>query len=288
MPEGSDPQVGQSWAYRARQTDDLAEVEVLRFGSQRPARVLVRFVGDDYEGRQGWVPPSRLKVRWDAVDFYRQREAQWNRIYVLGPGVDDPAEHAAEEVFEMLIDSAVARMEYREDGACRISDSERLVELSGLAPETWTQSPEAFHEGNELVVPWPITQKIAAATARRNPGPLLGAAEDEEKRERHRAIHGQVYRGRGGRPDDVISPEICRQVDNEHGKPRRAIIRSWCGAEMVARYDELAELRKEIHRVGKIAEEAIGALRQAGHKREADQLARKLGTPVEMLRHTES
>ena len=151
-----------------------------------------------------------------------------------------------------------------------------------------TQSPEAFQVGEDLVVPWPIAQKIAAATARRHSGPLLDAAEDEEKRERHRAIHGQIYRGRGGKPDDVISPEICRQVDNEHGKPRRAIIRSWCGAEMVARYDELAELRKEIHRVGQIAEEAIGALRQSGHKHEADHLARKLGTPVEMLRHTES
>jgi hypothetical protein len=48
----------------------------------------------------------------------------------------------------------------------------------------------------------------------------------------------------------------------------------------------LAELRKEIRRVGQIAEAAITALGEAGRKREADQLARELGTPVEMLRHT--
>lgn len=288
MTDGSELQLGQAWAYRARQTDDLVQVEVLKVGTQRPARVLVRFVGDDYEGRQEWVPPVRLKVLWEAVDTYRKREVEWDRIHALGPGVDDPGERAAEEVFEMLIDSAIARMEYREGGACRISDSERLAGSTGLTPETWNQSPEAFHEDDELVVPWPVTKEIAAAMARRNPTPLLEAVENEENRERYRAIHGQIYRGRGGRPDDVISAEVCRQVDSEHGKPRRAIIRSWCGAEMVARYDELAELRKEIHRVGNIAEEAITALRQAGRKHEADHLARKLGTPVDILRHKES
>jgi hypothetical protein len=74
--------------------------------------------------------------------------------------------------------------------------------------------------------------------------------------------------------------------DNEHGKPKREILRSWCGTEAVERYDELTELRTAIRRVGQVAEAAISALRAAGRKQEAAELARQLGTPVAMLRDT--
>ena len=45
------------------------------------------------------------------------------------------------------------------------------------------------------------------------------------------------------------------------------------------------ELRKEIKRVGTVAEDAIERLRQHGHARDADRLATELGMTVEMLRH---
>ena len=54
---------------------DVVEVEVLKLGTQRSARVLVRYVDGRFEGRQEWVPPSRLKVRCAAVDTFREREA---------------------------------------------------------------------------------------------------------------------------------------------------------------------------------------------------------------------
>jgi len=65
MAEQHSAQPGESWAYRARSVDELVEVVVVRRGTQRPARVFVRFVDDRFEGRQEWVPPSRLKVRWE-------------------------------------------------------------------------------------------------------------------------------------------------------------------------------------------------------------------------------
>lgn len=42
--------VGQRWAYRARQVDDVVEVEVLKLGTQKPARVLVGFVDESFGG----------------------------------------------------------------------------------------------------------------------------------------------------------------------------------------------------------------------------------------------
>lgn len=257
---------------------------MLKIGSQRPARLLVRFVDERFEGRQEWVPPARLKVRWEAVDAFRAREALWERIDELGIG-DEPVSRAAEEVFEALIPTDVARIEYREAGACRVTNSDQLAELTGLDATIWTHCPDGFADGDDLVVPWPITEQIAAAAAQRNPDPILHAVHKEETEARYQAIHGHWYPGRGSRPDHTVPAEICIAVDNEHGKPRRAILRRWCGAEAVDRYDELVELRKEIHRVGQIAETAIDALRTAGRRREADDLARQLGTPVEMLRH---
>jgi hypothetical protein len=277
--------VGQSWAYRARQVDDVVEVEVLKLGTQRPPRVLVRFVDERFEGRQEWVSPARLKTLWEFVDAFREWDAHWNRMFELGRGFDDPGDGAATEVFDALIPGEVARMEYREAAACRITDSARLCELTGLDPAVWAQCPDGFTEGADLVVPWPVTEQIAAAAARRNPTPILEAVHSEENEARHRAIHGQRSGGRGSDSDRVIPAEICIEVDNKHRKPRWVILRRWCGVEEVERFDELVELRKEIHRVGQIAEAAIAALRNAGRKADADQLARQLGTPVEMLRH---
>lgn len=62
------------------------------------------------------------------------------------------------------------------------------------------------------------------------------------------------------------------------------VLRSWCRAENVERFDELVELRKEIKRVGDAAQSAINALRAHGHPALASQFERELGTPVELLR----
>ncbi|MBX7433787.1 hypothetical protein JDV09_16975 [Mycobacterium sp. Y57] len=264
------------------------QVEVLKLGTQRPPRVQVRWVDESFEGRQEWVPPARLKVRWEAVDGFRTSEAHWDRIFELGRGFDDPYDGAATEVFDALIAREVARMEYREAGACRITDPARLGELTGLDSAVWAECPDRFTAGDDLVVPWPVTEQIAAAVARRNPTPILENVHNEENEARYQAIHGHRYRGRGANPDHVIPPEICIHVDSKLGKPRRAILGQWCGVEAADRFDELVELRKEIHRVGQIAEAAIAALRKAGHKPEAEHLARQLGTPVEMLRHHDS
>jgi hypothetical protein len=66
-----EPALEQRWVYRRSDSDEIAEVEVLRVGIRRPARVLVRFVAYDYEGLQDWVPPARLKALWADVAEYQ-------------------------------------------------------------------------------------------------------------------------------------------------------------------------------------------------------------------------
>jgi hypothetical protein len=45
-------EVGQQWAYRARGVDPLEAVEVVKLGTNSPARVLIQFIAQEREGRQ--------------------------------------------------------------------------------------------------------------------------------------------------------------------------------------------------------------------------------------------
>lgn len=277
MTESDTPQPGEAWAYRASVNDQLVEVRVIKVGTSRPRRVQVRFVDDKFEGRQDWVSPARLMIRWESVDDFRAMEARWDRMWELGIGIDDPLWNAADEVFRAYVSDDVASLRYREAGATRIRDTARLTELTELPTDVWSQCRDAFHQGDELVVPWPVTEAIVRAIAERNATELLDAVRKDEEKARRESLYGYISRGRGGKPDHEIGADICREVDEEIGKPCRAAIRLWCGDEAVERYDELAELRREIRRVGHIAELAIDALGRTEEKWRADHLRRELG-----------
>ena len=97
-------------------------------------------------------------------------------------------------------------------------------------------------------------------------------------------MHGRWYRG-GRRHDDFyVEPEHCAETDNQYSRPRRECLRTWCGDDATDRFDELAELRKEVRRVGEIAQSAINALCAAGRRAEAAGLQRELGIPLDMVR----
>ncbi|WP_029089700.1 hypothetical protein [Brevibacterium album] len=272
---------GESWAYRARGIDPLVEVRLVREGSQKPARVLVHFVADEFEGREESVPPARLKVRWDDVESFRAREERWDRVSALGPDRDDPRDCAASEILDEFIDRDLAGMNDSDGCSITISRPDELADSLGLRIEQLTEYPEAFREDGKLIAPWPVTELVARAAAQMNAEAVLQRVESEERKAQHAAIHGEYLSGRGRH---FIDPEISAKVDRDHGKPIRDVLRAWCGADNVERFDELVELRKEIKRVGEVAERAIAALRAHGHDAVAAQIERELGTPVEMLR----
>jgi len=158
----------------------------------------------------------------------------------------------------------------------RIAQPGRLTAQLGLEMDKLRDHPAVFEEDGALMVPWPITELIVTTAAKRDPGPILEEVEEDERRARYQAIHGNYQYG--------YSPEHCVIFDLEYNKPRRDILRDWCGVEAVERYDELTELRKEVKRLGDLMETAIDVLRSAGHASEAARLQREFGTPVEMLR----
>jgi len=117
-----------------------------------------------------------------------------------------------------------------------------------------------------------VTELVVTTAARQNPDPILEFAASQEGKAAREAIHGRWWRGGRRDNDSFGEPEDCVEFDRKYYRARRDLMRLWCGPEAINRFDELTELRKEIRRVGKVAEGAINALRAAGHQMQAARL----------------
>jgi hypothetical protein len=279
-------EIRESWAYRTRSIDPLVEVQVLRIGTGKPARVLIRFVADDFEGREDWVPPARLKVPWSAVDEFITREQRWNAV-IEASWIRDTVEHfAATAVFHALIDESLATIGYNDRaGVATIRDVDGLARFLEFDSGQLRSDPLSFIEDDVLVVPWSITQLVAQQAAQRNPEPILREVEKDEAEHEHHKMYGKTYPASRKNPAWHVDAE--HYVESEHepyNRPCWELLRRWCGVEAVTRRDELLELRKEVVRLGDLMQQAIASLRTAGQIRDADRLERELGVPVEDLR----
>lgn len=282
------PLVGEVYGYRARSVDDLVPVKVLKEGTRKPARLLIRFEDPAMEAREEWVPPARLKVHWDDVDAFRTEETRWKAVAALSPYQDSAEVHAAEQACELLIPDDVAGFGYK-DPHLVVEDIAALAQLAGVEEAFLSSHPAGFMVDSDgpLIVPWPIALKIVEQALARNPEPVLSKVGQEKANARYEAIHGHRFASTGrNRQEYFIPPEKCAEYDQESawGAPKRALLLEWAGSAS-DRWDELVELRKEIKRVGDVAEAAIAVLCQHGHTRDADRLSADLGMTVEMLRH---
>lgn len=271
---------GDRWAYRHHHWDSVACVEVLRLGSAKPPRVLVKFEGDEFEGREEWVPPGRLKVPWADVDDWLARERRWSALREASGRLRGTTEdHALSMVFDYLPDWELARPLYNnETGILEIHDVDALATDLEL-DHAFVEGDEAsFVEDGSLFVPWRVTRVVVERLAHKYAAEVLHANEAAEQEAREHNLWG--YMGSHGH----ISAAICAEVDEEF-RPARELVRQWCGAEARDRFDELAALRIEVVRLGKLIERAIGAVRAAGDDRGADLLGRELGIPLDVLKH---
>ncbi|MFF3403532.1 hypothetical protein ACFYW6_34185 [Streptomyces sp. NPDC002659] len=278
---------GERWAYRSSPYHGpVSEVEVLRMGTQRPARVKVRFAAEDAEGREEWVPPARLRVPWEQKDEWLEKQSRWSELTQDGPD-DDAAEFVAvSTVFEECPLEGVVSMgwNYRERGVLYVEDVSALAEMLQVPESFFVADPHAFRDDEGAVTaPWPTTLAVAGRLAKVHAEVLVTVLAEREAKARHRAVYGEHYRGRGKNPGIYIEPEICAEVDAKSG-PGYELLREWCGAEAVEKLAELKALRTEVLRIGKLMEEAIRLLRDAGHRHVADRLERQLGVPLELLR----
>ena len=275
VPQPTGPAAGEFWAYRVRRQDALVQVAVVRLGVKTPQRVLVRFVDDEFEGRQDWVPPARLKVPWSGVDEYVGRERRWDEVLRPSAGVSLTEELAASSVFDLLIPEDMAELGWNaKRGTVLIHDVSGLASLLKVEPAV-LREPASFEEDGDLISPWPVAIAVARLAAEREPHKVLANVEKDEAAARRDSTYGR-WSSRRRREDDWVPPEVCQRVDAELGQPIRAILRDWCGADAVDLRAEIEALRIEASSAGKVAQEAIELLRRHGHTRDANDLDRKL------------
>jgi len=279
--------VGEVWAYRARRGDPLARVAVMRFGTGRPARVRVRFLDDEFEGKEEWVPPARLKVAWADAERWLAQEQRWLRVQDASSVVRDSAEHEASwMVLERVgVEEFLIGMESYRHAVLAIRDVAGFEAALGLVAADLTNGDGDFvDEDGAVVAAWPALREVARRAAALHADDLLGEFDRERQRWEQRAVYGEYYRSRS--PDDgYIRPEICVEVDAEAAKAWE-VIRGWCGADAGGRLDELGALRAEVIRLGTLVEHAIDALRRGGATAYAAEVERELGVPVELLRRS--
>ena len=275
----SELEVGQRWVYRQKQTEPVTCVEVLRLGAAKPPRVQIRFVDDEFEGRLEWVPPGRLKVLWADVDTWCLNEERWTALRKSCDYFrDSPEGNALMMVRDYLSDWNLGVTHYNDDGVMIIPDVAAIAADLDLDCDFISGDAVSFvDDEGDLIVPWRVTRVIVERLVRKNADIVLPKVEADEQKARKHNRWGCVSGG------TFIEPEICAEVDQVHA-PARELIRQWCGAGAQERYDELAALRIEVVRLGRMVERAISAVRTAGDLREADALERELGIPLEVLR----
>ena len=189
---GQDPRVSQNiaelrvggeWAYRQHRDDPIVRVRVLRIGKEPPFRVKVRFVDDEFEGREDWVPRARLKAPWEGLGPWQAREERWEAVrHAAAPAYSNPEYWATDYVLSFVADLGIEIGCGRNAAVLSISNPDALVDFLGLTTDDLRSDPLAFvDDDGTLVAPWATAERVARRLA---PFPRRAAPR------RHRAQGG--------------------------------------------------------------------------------------------------
>jgi hypothetical protein len=169
---------GAEWAYVSSPRALPIRVKVLCLGTKIPIRHLVCFLGDDWEGREERVIPSRLRYPWSEVEA---RTADAAALTVLLMKGEPPLREdlAADYIAETFLGSIVRRQTRSGRlSLLNVLDAKATARTSGLPLD------DVRRDGHEidgvLTVPWATATAILAATAQANAEAVLSHVRAEE------------------------------------------------------------------------------------------------------------
>jgi hypothetical protein len=263
---------GAEWAYESSPRALPIRVKVLRMGTKTPIRHLVCFLGDNWEGHEERVIPSRLRYPWSEVESRTAAAAALAALLAHGEptmGEDLAADYIAETFLGSMI-----RRQARSGrlGLLDVLDAEATARTSGLPLDNVRRDGHEFD--GVLTVPWTTATVIFAATARANAEAVLSYIRAEEKRGLREASYG----ARSGRGKSVTyqSPESCQESYAALTRPTLDVLTAWVGVEAVTAEQRYAESLGLSRLACDIADTALLALRRADRKPEALRLYRLL------------
>lgn len=279
-------EAGEIWAFRENSRalgEPVHRVEIMK-SRYNHGMIRVRRLDGEDAGLQEWAHPSSLLCTWDEADLRTGDEQRVLAVREASADAQGSVEHEA-AVFVTghcgLGRRVILGRSKAELGVMRIDKAAKVGGELGLdLCELAREHPTAFTDRyGTLVAPWPMALAVAKKVASACAEAILPELEREETESRSQALYGYStghLRARGTRKE---------QSQPDQTKARE-LIRDWCGAEPVERFDELLALRAEVVRLGGLIERAVAALRQRGASATAATIERELGVPISTLMDT--
>ena len=278
---------GEIWAYRERPRalgNPVHRVEIVKVG-HRDGMIRVRRLDGEDTGLQEWGHPSSLLCKWDEADRLLGDEQRMITVRGASAAAQGTAEYEAAVLVighcglgrRVALGRSKAELGVMRISKATVVGNELSLDLGALACE----HPGAFTDSHGvLVAPWPMAMAVAKQAASTYAEAILPELEREERESRSQALYGWENPGY----------LRARSTGRQQPKPERTrvheMVRDWCGAEPVERFDELLALRAEVVRLGGLIERAITALRQRGASATAATIERDLGVPISTLMDT--
>lgn len=241
MANSADMAIGQRWAYRVGNSGALAEAQVLALGVEAPALVLVKFIDDATEE---WVPPGRLKVRWEGSAAFLEREAKWSSI------TTNPSEvewYAVELLFVEFIEPA-ANLNWARArrGTVSISDFDLADVFIGGGLEELVEGHATIEENGTWSYSWPVARAMGEQLCRMKPRRVMGLVHTAEANPRWADAGTSATTPRN---DANSMTERDLEWNEKTLRPACIVLRAWCGKDVAEMSDELLSAQRELRRL---------------------------------------
>lgn len=267
--------VGQTSGHgdRARNRGEpVRPVEVVREGFPRSGKVRTRYLDDDQEGLEEWVPKIRLVCRWEEAGAFQEGERRLLLAYEASGAIEETVPfRAAEWVFSAMYDvfgRELVMSGWRgiERELVTIRDFGNSAREMHLDPKQLLSEPYAFvdRHGNYWA-PGTVAERIARLLCQRFPKEILRSVQADEQKWRQETV---TY-------SDSSQEAFHRKWLDAH-KPMSSLVREWCGEKAAKEFDEVTALREKIRRLRALVQSTAAWIREAGHPVKASTLLKQL------------
>ncbi|MCU1393483.1 MAG: hypothetical protein JWM34_1911 [Ilumatobacteraceae bacterium] len=245
----------------------------MKVGVRRPPRVLVRFVGDEHEGRSEWVSPARLVSPWSESVVWVTRQLEWQRVVSASQPARYTVEaNACEEVFSAFDPNSDA-IEFSETGTragVLIVAGSSAADVSALSAATGTGG---FWDGELFVAAWPAALNLARLLASEHSDVVADPLRQAEREYRSGALTGddrplKGFEGRSYRELFTTKREACN------------LALGWCNPTSVGRADDVAWLRDEVKRLEEQSRRLVRTLRDTMCRPMTDRILKSIALQV--------
>lgn len=228
---------------------------------KQTTRVDIEFLDGVKAGVRDNVPGIRLPRAWSEVAEYDELMANWQRLD--RNSLDETAEWAVTDVFDLLIPEAVAAFDRSlvKHGASVYQHGLLECIMRGPFGDVLDQV-EWFENVGTIELSANGSLLIAECVCRANPSPVLENVMASETETRDRCKRGRTWEGRDGSDERTTTPEWEFEWYRTRLRPVHELLRQWCGHRSVTFCERLTAAEAEVRRLDILLARVIDTLRE--------------------------